>query len=151
MKYILILFLITLNTPLCAKEWRSLKIYQKITQKEKLEPSDWLKSDRLKNTTIWQMANKYNLDNNLPKEYNRIDERKDFYNWFYKELENQGHEVVWGTMAHFISKKLRLMEVFPYSIFSNKSILNYGNQGSKVVFNNAFKELRTLFYYNTVK
>ena len=33
------------------------KEYQKDTQQEKLSPSDWLKSDRIRNTMIWQQAN----------------------------------------------------------------------------------------------
>lgn len=47
-------------------------------------------------------------------------------------------------MAHFISKKIHLIEAFPYSIFTKKSIKIYANQGSETVFENAFNELQKL-------
>jgi len=38
------------------------------------------------------------------------------------------------------------MQVLPYSMFSNKKIKHYASQGSHIVFDNAFTELRKLFY-----
>lgn len=134
-----------LNNTLYAKEWHDLKAFQKVTHKEVLSPSDWLKHDRTKNTLVWQQANIFNLQNNLPQEYINIVQRKDFYKWLNTELHNKGHEVVWVTMAHFISKKMHLMEVFPYSIFSKKKIKTYAIEGSETVFNNAFAELNKIY------
>mgnify|MGYP000468783031 FL=1 len=145
MRWIILFIIIIFSNSISAKEWRNLKAYQKITQKQNLSPSDWLKSDRLKNTLVWQLANQYNLIHNLPEEYNKIKERKDFYEWVYKEIERKGHEVVWVKMAHYISTKLRKMESFPYSIFSIKKILEYANMGSKQVFNKAFVELKSIY------
>jgi len=142
------LFLLTLNGSLCAKEWKNLKHYQKATDKEYLSPSDWLKTDRVQNTIVWQKANLYNLNNNLPEEYTRIVERRDFYKWIYKELYKQGNEIVWASMSYFISKKLHLMESFPYSIGFSKKTLEYVHEGSTVVFNNAFKELNGIYNLN---
>ena len=145
MRWILFFFIIIFNNPLSAKEWKSIKIYQKTTQKEILSPSDWLRCDRIKNTIIWQQANTYNLKNNLSKEYESIVQRRDFYEWLYKEAEKKGYEVIWIKMAHFISKKMQLMEVFPYSIFLKKKTKTYAKLGSKTVFNNAFNELQKLY------
>ncbi len=146
MRWILtLLILFIFNNSVSAKEWRSLNTYQKITQKQNLSPSDWLKSDRIKNTLIWQNANKYNLINNLPQEYTKIKERRDFYKWMYNVLSKKGHEMVWIKMAHYISIKLRKMESLPFSIFSSKKILEHANTGSEIVFNNAFLELSVVY------
>ena len=145
MRWIIFFFLLTFNTALSAREWKSLRVYQKETQQESLPPSDWLKCDRTKNTLVWQEANAYNLKNNLPQEYKSISQRRDFYKWLFNELNKREHEVIWVKMAHFISKKMHLMEVFPYAIFSKKDIKAYAKQGSEAVFNNVFIELQRLY------
>ena len=128
------------------KEYKSFKSFQKITGQKELSPSDWLKSDRKKNSQVWQQANSYNLENQLPQEYKSIVQRRDFYEWYYKSLEAKGHEVIWPKMAHYISKKLQLTKVFPYSIFTKKSVKTYAYQGSEHVFNAVFFELKSLYH-----
>lgn len=145
MKWFVYFLILGFSSTLYAKEWKSLKIYQKTTHKETLSSSGWLKSDRVQNTLIWQKANTYNLKNKLSQEYEGIVQRRDFYEWLYKEIEKKGHEVIWIKMAHFISKKMHLMEAFPYSIFSKKKTKTYAKLGSKTVFNNAFNELQKLY------
>ena len=81
------------------------KVFQKETHLKILSPADWLRSDRINCTIVWQQANKSNLENNRPKEYNNLAQRRDFYNWLYLEAIRQGHEVVWFKMVHYISKK----------------------------------------------
>ncbi|WOD42533.1 Insecticidal toxin complex protein [Hwangdonia lutea] len=141
----LFIIIIIFSNSVSAKEWRNLKTYQKTTQKQNLSSSDWLKSDRLKNTLVWQRANHYNLIHNLPKEYSNINQRKAFYMWLYNELDKKGHEVVWVKMAHYISTKLRTMESFPFAIFTSKRILKYANSGSELVFNDAFVSLNSIY------
>ncbi len=145
MKCYTFLVLIILSSTLQAKEWKNLKVYQKETHQEILSPSDWLKMDRIHNTIVWQKANRYNLNHHLPQEYVRILERRDYYEWAYKELKKQGHEVVWVAMAHFISKKITLMKTFPYTLFLNRNVVYYANDGSELVFNNVFEDLKAIF------
>ncbi|NMH86257.1 Insecticidal toxin complex protein [Flavivirga algicola] len=145
MRWIIYLFILIFYNTLSAKEWKSLRVYKKETQRESLSPSDWLKCDRTRNTLVWREANVFNLKNNLPQEYKSIVQRRDFYKWFINELNRKNHEVVWVKMAHFISKKMHLTEVFPYSIFSKKAIKAYARQGSETVFNNVFVELQKLY------
>ncbi|NNC50087.1 MAG: Insecticidal toxin complex protein [Flaviramulus sp.] len=133
-----------------AKEWKSLKAYQLATQNKTLLSSDWLKSDRTKNTTTWKNANVFNLINKLPQEYTNIVQRRDFYKWMYVALELREHEVIWVKMAHFISKKMHLIEVFPYSIFTKKLIKTYVFQGSEIVFNGAFIELKRIYHSQSI-
>lgn len=132
-----------------ASEWPSLKAYQKQTGRTELTSSDWLKSDRKNNTIVWQQANAYNLENQLPEEYQSIPERRDFYEWYYKSMEAKGHEVIWPKMAHYISKKLRLTKAFPFSLFTKKSVKEYAYQGSEKVFNSVFLKLKVV--YNSSK
>ncbi|MEP1487723.1 MAG: hypothetical protein ABJK28_04790 [Algibacter sp.] len=119
---LLLFFIILLSShTVFAKEWKSLNCYQKTTQEKELSSSDWLKSDRLKNTLLWEQVNTYNLQNNLPQEYQSIVERRDFYKWLYQKLDKETHQVYWVKMAHFISKKMHLIEVFPYAFFTKKN------------------------------
>lgn len=128
-----------------AKEWSSLRCYQKQTGLSKLQPSDWLAKDRKKNTITWQQANLYNLQNNQPQEYETIKQRRDFYEWLYKDLEEKGFEVMWPKMAYYISNKLRLTKAFPFSVFTTRDLKSYAYQGSKTVFDNAFSDLNELY------
>ncbi len=150
MRFLVFIFLILYNHSLIAKEWKSIKQYQKLTQREKLSPSDWLKSDRIKNTVVWQNANRCNLKHNLYQEYLNIVQRRDFYKWLSSQFYKKGHEVVWVKMAHFISKKMHIMEVFPFSLFTKKEIKIYAKAGSETVFNKAFTDLQLLYHSSKI-
>lgn len=145
MKQLLFVFLCVVHLSAFSKEWNSLQQFQKETNQKELSQKDWLTSDRKQNTIIWQQANAYNLNHHHPEEYITIKQRRDFYEWFYTEIDKKEHEVLWPKMAHFISNKLRLIKAFPYTVFTNKNIKNYAYQGSGVVFNQAFDDLRLLF------
>ncbi|OUR92380.1 hypothetical protein A9Q87_07840 [Flavobacteriales bacterium 34_180_T64] len=145
MKAILICFALSLSFSTLAKEWKSIKVYQEETKNVKLLSSDWLKSDRLRNTEIWQKANRYNLTHNKPFEYLSIKQRRDFYRWLNANLKQKGHEVVWVSMASYISHKLRLVVTFPQSMFTNKALKKQANMGSETVFNASFTILKDLF------
>jgi len=150
MKYFLFLFFLGYFNLAHGKEWKSLRAYKKATQKEKLAPSDWLKKDRKQNTIVWQKANAYNLSKDLYTEYTTIIQRRDFYNWLYTDLKQKGHEVLWPAMAYFISNKLRLVNTFPYGLFTKKSIKLNSKKGSEVAFNNAFTILAELYSSSTI-
>lgn len=141
------LFILSLCVSLLghSKEWKSLKAYKKATTLQELSASDWLKHDRKKNTLVWQKANDYNLNANLPNEYNTISQRRDFYKWLNSTLKTKGHEVIWPAMAYFISNKLRLVNTFPYCIFVKRKIKNHSKKGSETVFNNMFKSAALIF------
>ena len=151
MKHILLVLLFSFSSVfIYGKEWKNIEVYQKETRKENLTASDWLKVDRKKNTIIWQNANRYNLNSNLPKAYLSLTQRRDFYKWIYKELLQKGHEVMWPMMAHFIIDKLRLMQTFPTGILIKKQIKFYSINGSEIVFNNVFPYLKTIYNSNEI-
>jgi len=140
-----IVLAVCISFSLHAKEWKTLKQYQKATHETNLSPSDWLSSDRRRNSLVWQHANAYNLNHNLPAEYQTIKERRDFYEWIDLEFKAKGHAVVWQKMAYYISCKLRLLETFPHCALTTKKVKVYAHQGSEVVFKNAFENLRNCF------
>ncbi|WP_055442428.1 hypothetical protein [Lacinutrix himadriensis] len=145
MKQFLFLFICSISISASSKEWKNLQQYKEETKQSLLSEKDWLHSDRKQNTLIWQQANSYNLQNNFPEEYETIKQRTDFYLWYYTEIDKKGHEVVWPKMAYFISNKLRLVKVFPYTLFITEKIKMYSYQGSETVFNNAFLDMKTLY------
>lgn len=138
-------------TSVYGKEYPCLTAYQKETGLEQLGPMDWLKKDRKRQTMVWQQANLYNLEHQLPQEYSSIKQRRDFYVWLNETLEEQGYEVIWPRMAHFISKKLVMVKAFPYAIFTGKEIKSYAEMGSETVFNACFKDLGQLFKGTVLK
>jgi len=148
MRIALVALALSISFSLHAKEWRSLRQYQKTTHEVALSASDWLASDRRQNTSVWRNANAYNLNHDLPAEYQTIKERRDFYKWIDREFKIKGHEVVWQKMAHYITCKLRLLETFPHCALTTKKVKVYAHQGSEVVFKNAFKNLRNCFNSN---
>jgi len=79
MKVFLYVFFFCFTTVSFSKEYKNINAYQKLTDKLQLESSDWFCSDRKNNTAVWQQANLYNLQNNLPLEYQSLKERTDFY------------------------------------------------------------------------
>jgi hypothetical protein len=150
MKYIIMLVLFCTFNLSSAKEWKSLKDYQSETGKKELLASDWLCSDRKKNTLVWQKANNYNLLNNLPLEYQNIKERTDFYFWLLTSLDEKGSEVVWPKMAHYISNKLEKIKTFPFNMFTRKEVKRYATKGSETVFVKAFERIRALYLSDSV-
>ena len=150
MKFILFVLAFSFSISIYAKEWKTLLQYQKATHNLALPDSDWLRSDRSKNTLVWQNANIYNLIHNNVQEYKSIIQRRDFYIWIDHEFKIKGHEVIWQKMAYYISGKLKVLESFPHELFISKRVKTYVQLGSEVIFNEAFKHLKSLFLYDGV-
>lgn len=150
MRLLLLVCFICFSTLGHAKEWKSLRAYEKETGQNQLNASDWLKTDRKHNTESWQKANTYNLINNRPFEYKTVKQRRDFYVWYNAIMESRGCPVVWPKMAHFISLKLQLIYTFPFCVFTTKKIKTFAFQGSETVFVKAFEALRNLYEDHSV-
>ena len=142
MKYLFLIISVIFIIPnTYSKEYKSLNDFKVKTNQKGLTKSDWLLKDRKLNTKIWKEANYYNLSNNLPLEYTTINQHKDFYYWYQQEISIKRHEVVWPSIAVFVSSKLGLMEKFPINVLTNSKIINYSKKGSSIIFNNVFREL----------
>ena len=145
MRIVLIVLIFSFSNSIQAKEWKNLKQYQKSTHNIELSPSDWFSSDRIQNTSVWKLANVYNLNNNKPEEYQNIIQRRDFYFWISKEFKSKGHKVIWQNMAYYISYKLRFMQKFPHCMFTSKKLKLFSQKANEVIFNSVFEKLNTLF------
>jgi len=150
MKHLLYFLVFSVIQISYAKEWKCLKEYQLETGQIELLASDWLKKDRKNNTLVWQLANLYNLENNLPLEYQTIKERTDFYLWLNTALNERNLEVEWPKMAHFISNKLEKIRSFPFNIFTRKEVKRYAIKGSETVFRKAFEKIKTLYFSESI-
>ena len=150
MNRLLFILMFVLSFSAFPKEWQSITEFQKETNLHELPAKDWLRSDRKQSTLVWSLANHYNLSHNLTHEYETIAQRRDFYKWYYEAIALKGHEVMWPKMAHFISKKLRLIKAFPYNLFTKKEVKDYAYLGSESVFNLAFPDLKALYFSNTI-
>lgn len=113
-------------------------------------PSDWLIQDRKDNTLTWQRANRYNLKNNLSQEYTTFVQRRDFYKWIDSEMISKGYKVQWFKIAYFISEMLHKMEVFPFFMLSNRTILSHAHRCSESIFNLAFDDMKKLYELDVI-
>lgn len=146
MKLFLYLLVFSITTLGYSKEYKNLKDYQTKSGNLDLKASDWLRKDRKNNTLVWQEANIYNLENNLPLEYQTIKQRTSFYLWLFKTLDKKHMRVVWPKMAYFISHKLESTQSFPFNIFTRKEVKLYAVRGSETVFIKAFETIKTLYF-----
>ncbi|WP_353480357.1 DUF4157 domain-containing protein [Haliscomenobacter sp.] len=111
-----------------------------------MTPSDWTHYDRLNKTTVWSYANEYNLARGRNTEYMQIDQRRDFYLWFYELMASRGHDVRWPLAAYIVANganELANRDRFNY-VRSNslEAIMRRGNQ---VIFDDVFPKLRNLY------
>ena len=64
---------------------------------------DWTHADRLTNSEQWRSANHYNLTTGNSAAYTQIDQRRDFYLWFYHAMVNRGHDIRWPLAAYAVA------------------------------------------------
>lgn len=139
-----------------AKEFNSIEDYHKVFPKTIANGKDgnWLKADRLKNTLVWNNANEINihLDSGF-KEYNDIAERSDFYIWFQHQTDALGFETKWSYAAAITTKKLEklLTNGAKLSGITNHEICNFVTVGNSVIFDDIWKDLKSLYENQPLK
>lgn len=147
----IVLFAFSLNAK--AQEWKNLKSYQKETGNTTLQEACWLKKDRKKQTAIWKQANTFNLkDENGYSKYKTISQIRDFYIWFDKQRQEQGHEIQWFGIAAVVSKQLSNLDsgFIRFFIVRNKEVVHFGNEGSKKVFEYAYPKMKFIYFSETI-
>ena len=138
------------------KEYINLENYLKENPAGKHDGKDgnWLKADRLKNTQVWNDANQINirLDKGF-KEYNDIAERSDFYVWFQNQTAVLGFETKWSYAAAITTKKLEklLTNGAKLSGISNHEICDFVTIGNRVIFDDIWKDLKSLYENQPLK
>ena len=131
-------------------EYASELMYMMQTGKTELGKGDWLISDREQNTSRWDSANKYNLQQAKGfEEYKTITQRYQFYRWMDDTVRKQGHEVKWPGAASVVAGQMAALDYESNVFFLPNDvadkIVQFGNAGNKAIFNDVFPELRALY------
>lgn len=139
-----------------AKEFSSIAAYLEVFPQNTPNGNDgnWLKSDRIKNTIAWNTANKVNIRlSNGFKEYADIAERSAFYNWLQHQTDSLGFETKWSYAAAITTRKLEklLTPAAELSGITNPEICTFVTEGSQVIFDDIWKDLRLLYTSKPLK
>ncbi|MGM9475177.1 hypothetical protein ACS5PU_02055 [Pedobacter sp. GSP4] len=139
-----------------AKEFTSAAAYLKIFPAAIIDGKDgnWLKTDRQKNTPVWNRANEVNIKKDKGyQEYTSIAERSDFYVWFQHRTDSLGFETKWGYAAAITTKKLEKLLTNAASLcgITNSEIRIFVIDGNEIIFNDIWKELKSLYTAKPLK
>ncbi|TCD10324.1 hypothetical protein EZ449_10930 [Pedobacter frigidisoli] len=155
-KWLLILWLAILSSRADCKEFSNLEEYLNIYPTGKHNGTDghWLKTDREKQTEIWNQANKINLKKLKGySEYQDIYQRCDFYKWFGHKTDSLGFETRWAEAAKETTSKLKKL-LNPIAVAagnSNKEIEEFVNTGNRVIFDDIWNDLKSLYEHEPLK
>lgn len=132
-----------------AQEWKNLNAYQKETGNKSLQEGCWLKSDRTKQSEVWNKANEFNLTQEKGfQKYGSITQIRDFYRWYDIERVKQGNEIKWIGLASIAANQLSKIDVgiIRFLLVRNKEIVRFANEGSKKVLQFAFPLLKEIYF-----
>jgi hypothetical protein len=153
--FLIILFIYSFEN-VYSKEYKDLNHYVQDHPQGNHNGKDgnWLSEDREKATPIWEQANKTNIKQaDGFKEYQSISERSDFYKWFQHQTDSLGFETKWSFAAAITTKKLEklLTGAAEFTGNSNQEIQTFINEGNKIIFNDIWIDLRSLYSSNPIK
>lgn len=109
-----------------------------------------MRSDRTGNTQRWKDANLHNLMAGDTSQYTQIDQRRDFYMWFYNHTAALGYATRWALAASVVANgayELANMPFEPDAITFGavtNELQGVMRQGNQVIFDNVFPKLRQL-------
>jgi len=115
-------------------------------------PTDWHASDRGTLSGTFEAANLHNLSINAHAQYTRIEERRDFYRWFYNYTAARGYTTRWALAAslvangaHQVAHMDPVMEGAAQLTGSiNDELQGMMRIGNQVIFDNVFPKLQRL-------
>jgi Domain of unknown function (DUF4157) len=115
-------------------------------------PSDWHVSDRTSLGGTFETANLHNLAANDHAQYLRIEERRDFYRWFYNYSCARGYTTRWALAASLVANGANqvahmdpVMEGAAQLTGSiNDELQGVMRIGNQVIFDNVFPKLQRL-------
>ena len=106
---------------------------------------DWDVLDRTFNTSTWDSANSYNLDNLASGEYTTLQQRQDFYSWISSDLSSRGFDVQWPQLAVEAVKAADYLENTSYlARFSGAALRDFIYTANEMIFNDVLPKLRKL-------
>jgi hypothetical protein len=115
-------------------------------------PHDWTTFDRVWNQKRWQDACLHNLNKGDSSQYERIQERRDFYRWFYDYTAARGYETKWPLAAWLVANgasQIAYMDVEHRWANANLSMANVELQatmrrGNQAIFDDVLPKLKKL-------
>lgn len=106
----------------------------------------WLKSDRIDNTSVWQAANVFNLQQGQGfNQYTSISQRTAFYSWFAETINQKGFDNNWPGAAFVVANQMSWLENPAVAAYLGAEIVKFANAGNKAIFNDVFDNLRDLY------
>ncbi len=143
---------IMLVDPLGDKEYKSERQFARQNKGKTWDKDrgqgDWLKTDRLQNTALWKNANDFNIKQDKGyKEYTKISQRRDFYQWFQTSTEQQGSTTMWAGAAAIVAGQMAQVEdpITSWVLGIGKDIVDFVHAGNKAIFNDVFGDLKQLY------
>lgn len=114
--------------------------------------SDWYAADRAALSGTFQAANLVNLPANDHAQYTRIEERRDFYRWFYNYTSAMGCTTRWALAASLVANGANqvahmdpVMEGAAQLVGAvNDELQGMMRIGNQVIFDNVFPKLNRL-------
>lgn len=119
---------------------------------------DWTEYDRLRFTQRWNDANCFNLlqpDSGF-RQYRTIRQRRDFYDWFDRIREVQGHEIEWPAAAWIVASQMSnaervktplLLGWFPQKTWLiSRAMSDLAEDGNREIFDDVFRRRLSAVY-----
>ncbi|MBW3661672.1 MAG: hypothetical protein KY469_01120 [Actinobacteria bacterium] len=113
-----------------------------------LLPQHWERSDRISWTQRWKSACQHNLLHVRRGEYTTIEQRRDFYRWFYEATAARGYHTRWALAAYIVASGMAEMA----SVDLTEGISPITNElqglariGNQVIFDDVLPKLKRLW------
>ena len=120
------------------------------TEEQITGQTDWTTEDRTSNSVRWQAACLYNLENGNSAVYVRIEQRRDFYRWFYNYHAERGWETRWALAASIVANGAHQVAYPPMESWAetlgpmSDELQAFMRLGNQVIFDNVFPKLMEL-------
>ncbi len=117
-------------------------------------PKNWNKSDRVNRTQRWKDACLHNLLHLKSGEYTQIEQRRDFYRWFYESTAAKGYETRWALAAYIVAGGMGEMASVNWTEGASpitNELQGLARIGNQVIFDNVLPKLRALWRGGPVK
>jgi len=112
------------------------------------QPKNWRHSDRIKWTQRWKDACLHNLLNVNREQYSKIEERRDFYKWFYEATAAKGYHTRWALAAYIVASGMAEMASVDWmegvSPITNE-MQGLARIGNQVIFDDVLPKLKELW------
>lgn len=115
-------------------------------------PLDWTTFDRENNTKYWQKACLLIVNAADDSQFRRIEERRDFYKWFYEYTSALGYTTRWPLAAFVVANGAHLIADMDVAHETANVDLNMANiqlqgmmrEGNEVIFRDVLPKLKKL-------